>query len=290
MCRRGEQVSYVGDVLRSRCRDGAILQPCRYQAPTPSAPTRNGPDNGPDKGRGQPVTVERPTWSVPRRPPELKSGEIHLWRAELNSEAMNALPSLVQTLSADELARAGRFHLERDRNRYVLARGALRSILARYLKTTPGEPAFLYGPSGKPELANGVVCFNLSHADDLVLYAISRAGHVGVDIERVRPGVEKDLAARLSPTARRLLEALAPAARRRAFFQGWTRMEAYAKARGEGVESGLETFETFLGDQPPHWQLHDFSPRRGYVGALATRRGKCRLEYWKWQGDQMVAV
>src|SRR5688500_10442148 len=118
----------------------------------------------------------RPLWSVPHDPPELKSGEIHLWRAELNQEPMKALPSLAQTLSADELARAGRFHLERDRNRYVLARGALRSILARYLKTTPGEPVFRYGSSGKPELANGVVRFNLSHADDVVLYAISRAG------------------------------------------------------------------------------------------------------------------
>jgi 4'-phosphopantetheinyl transferase len=232
----------------------------------------------------------RPIWRVPHGPPELKSGEIHLWRAELNPEAMKALPGLGQTLSPDELARAGRFHLERDRNRYVLARGALRAILARYLKTTPGEPVFRYGPNGKPELTSGVVRFNLSHADDVVLYAISRAGHVGVDVERVRPGVEKDLAARLSPTARRLLEALPPAARRRAFFQGWTRMEAYAKARGEGAESGLETFEVFLRDQPRHWQLHDFSPRRGYVGALATRRGKCRLEYWKWQGDEMGAV
>jgi 4'-phosphopantetheinyl transferase len=227
---------------------------------------------------------------VPHGAPELKSGEIHLWRADLNPEGMNALRALVETLSADELARASRFRLERDRNRYVLARGTLRSILARYLKTTPGEPVFRYGPNGKPELANGVVRFNLSHSDDLVLYAISRAGHVGVDVERVRAGVEKDLATCLSPTALRLLEALPPAARRRALFQGWTRMEAYAKARGEGVESGLQTLEAFLREQPRRWRLHDFSPRRGYVGTLAARRGKCRLGYWKWQADQMGAA
>jgi 4'-phosphopantetheinyl transferase len=220
----------------------------------------------------------------------LKSGEIHLWRADLSLEGMNALPALERTLSAEELAKAGRFRSERDRNCYVLAHGALRTILARYLKTTPGEPVFRYGPKGKPELANGasgVVRFNMSHSHDLVLCAISRAGHVGVDVERVRPGVEKDLAACLSPTALRVLEALPPAARRRAFFQGWTRMEAYSKAGGEGLESGLETFEVFLGEQPWRWCLHDFSPRRGYVGALATRRGKCSLGYWKWQADEM---
>jgi 4'-phosphopantetheinyl transferase len=205
-----------------------------------------------------------------------------LWRAELDLEGMKALPALEQSLSADELEKARWFRSERDRNRYVLAHGALRSILARYLKTTPGEPVFRYGPKGKPELANGVVRFNMSHSHDLVVYAISCAGHVGVDVERVRPGVEKDLAACLPSTARRGLEAFPPAARRRAFFREWTRMEAYSKARGEGLESGLETFDLFLRERPRHWCLHDFSPRRGYVGALATRRGKWSLRYWKW--------
>jgi 4'-phosphopantetheinyl transferase len=226
-------------------------------------------------------------WSVPHGPLELKRGEIHLWRAALNREGMKALPALARTLSADELAKAGRFRSERDRNRYIHAHGCLRAILARYLKTTPGEPVFRYGPKGKPELGKGVVRFNMSHSHDLVLCAISRAGHVGVDVERVRPGVEKDLAACLSPTALRALEAIPPAARRRAFFQGWTRMEAYSKARGEGLESGLETFEVFLGEQPRRRRLHDFSPRTGFVGALATRWGKCSLGYWKWRAHEV---
>ena len=226
------------------------------------------------------------TWSVPHGPLDLKSGEIHLWRVDLNQEGRNALSGLEGTLSADELAKAGGFRSERDRNRYVLAHGALRTILARYLKTTPGEPVFRYGPKGKPELANRAnrgVRFNLSHSHDLVLCAISRAGHVGVDVERVRPGVEKDVAACLSPAALGVLEALPPAERRRAFYQGWTRMEAYSKARGEGLESGLETFEVFLGEQPRRRCLHDLFPGTGYVGALATRRGNCSLGYWKWQ-------
>jgi 4'-phosphopantetheinyl transferase len=220
----------------------------------------------------------------------LKSGDIHLWRADLSVEGTSALPALERTLSAEELAKAGRFGSERDRNRYIFAHGALRTILATYLKTTPGTPVFRYGPNGKPELANGahdVVRFNMSHSDDLVLCAISHAGHVGVDVERVRPGVEKDLAALLPPTARQVLEAVPPAARQRAFFQGWTRMEAYSKARGEGLDWGLETFEVFLREHPRRWCLHDFSPGRGYVGALATRRGKCRIGYWKWQADGM---
>lgn len=240
------------------------------------------------------------TWNVPHGPLELNNGEIHLWRADLDC-SMNALPALEQTLAPEEFAKAGQFRLELDRNRYILAHGALRTILARYLKTTPGEPVFRYGPQGKPELASGAVRFNTSHSHDLVLWTISRARDVGVDVERVRRGVDEDVAGWLfSLRALRFLEALPQPARRRAFFQGWTRMEAYSKARGEGLKLSSETFEVFLdlsnpvllrtlGDvgQKWRWWLHDFSPRRGYVAALAARGGKCRLRYWKWQAHDI---
>jgi 4'-phosphopantetheinyl transferase len=217
----------------------------------------------------------------------LNRDEIHLWRADLDREGMKALPALEWSLSRDELEKARGFRSERDRNRYVVAHGALRTILARYLTTTPGEPVFRYGPKGKPELAHGVVHFSMSHSHDLFLCAFSTSG-VGVDVERVRPGVEQDLAEYLSPTARQSLDALTRAAQRRALFQGWTRMEAYSKARGEGLESGLEIFELFLREHPRGWCLHDFSPRRGYVGTLATRRRKRSLRYWEWQAGDMA--
>src|SRR5882724_2582613 len=235
------------------------------------------------------------TWNAPHGLLEFKDGEIHLWRADLD-RSTNALPALKQTLAPEELTKAGQFRLERDRNRYILAHGALRSILSRYLKTTAGEPMFRYGLQGKPALVSDAVRFNLSHSDDLVISAISRGPDVGVDVERVRPGVDEDVAGCVSPRALRFLEALPQPARRRAFFQAWTRMEAYSKARGEGLKSGLETFEVFLdlstpglpptvgdGGRERRWWLQDFAPRRGYAAALAAQGEKCGLTFWKWQ-------
>lgn len=237
-----------------------------------------------------------PTWNAPHGALELKNGEIHLWQADLDRN-MCSLLTLMQTLTPEECRKAAGFRLELERNRYILARAALRTILARYLKTAPGELGFCYGPGGKPELASGTLRFNVSHSHGLALYAISRARDVGVDVEQVRPGIEADVArCFFSPRAIQFLEALPPGARRRAFFRGWTRMEAYSKARGEGLGLGLEIFEIFLGpsqrgrlhtpDDPVEdwgWWLHDLSPRRGYVAALAARGRKCRLKYWKWQ-------
>jgi 4'-phosphopantetheinyl transferase len=143
------------------------------------------------------------------------------------------------------------------------------------------------------------VRFNMSHSHDLVLCAISRGTDVGVDVERLRPGVEEDVGRCFSSRTLRFLEALPQPARRRAFFQAWTRMEAYSKARGEGLTLDLEAVERFVGLRKPvllpslgdaerewRWWLRDFAPRKGYVAALAAQRGSCRLRYWKWQGHE----
>jgi hypothetical protein len=84
-------------------------------------------------------------WIAPPSSLELKHDEIHFWRADL------------------------------DRYRYIVARGALRTILARYLKTTPGSLVFSYGLEGKPELAGGGLRFNVSRSQGLALFAIRRA-------------------------------------------------------------------------------------------------------------------
>ena len=67
-------------------------------------------------------------WSSPLVTPELARGEIHVWRASLSPDEPT-LRSLASTLAGDERARAARFIFERDRDRYVAARGILRNLL-----------------------------------------------------------------------------------------------------------------------------------------------------------------
>ena len=85
---------------------------------------------------------------------------------------------------------------------------------------------FATGAHGKPFLPDHAeIEFNLSHAGDWGLIAISRGLPVGVDIERLRPNI--DMAAML----RRLGEAEIPA-RAEDQLQAWTRREARSKAAG----------------------------------------------------------
>jgi len=210
----------------------------------------------------------------------------------------------MQTLAPHELAKASQLRVERDRGGYLLAHAAVRSIVARYVGTTPGELVFRYGPRGKPELAHGATHFNMSRSHDLAIVAIGRSGAIGVDIERVRDGVDDEITRCFAARAHALLRGLPKAARQEAFFRAWTRMEACAKARGAGLEENLDVLERFLDPpndcvfQPAHdasriegaWWLHDFTPQRGYAGALAVSQADCRLRYREWRADDIASA
>jgi len=204
----------------------------------------------------------------------------------------------MRTLAPHELAKASQLRVQRHRRGYLLGHAAVRSIVARYLGTTPGELVFRYGPRGKPELASGVMQFNMSRSHDLAVIAIGRSGAIGVDIERVRDGVDDDVTRCFAARAHALLRGTPKAARQEAFFRAWTRMEACAKARGAGLEENLDALELFLESNDAFLQpathaatpergcwLHDFSPQTGYVGALAVTQARCNLRYWQWRAD-----
>ena len=110
-----------------------------------------------------------------------------------------SLGRLRESISEDELARGTRFALERDRRRFLFTRAVLRSILARYLGTSPADLAFTYGTRGKPALTSRSGCpplaFNVSRSHDLAVFAVSQSKDVGVDLERIRPVADRDLIA-----------------------------------------------------------------------------------------------
>ena len=92
---------------------------------------------------------------------------------------------------------------------------------------------------------------------------------------------------------------LPPDARTRAFFNCWTRKEAFVKAVGEGLSHSLDDFDVTLrpGDEPrlleldgstaraAGWSLFDVSPMDGWVGALAVERTEAEVHHagWFWE-------
>lgn len=181
--------------------------------------------------------------------------------------------SLESCLSITERERAAKFHFERDRRRFIVARARLREELAARLGVSAQQVEFAYGDNGKPRLANQALQFSVSHCDDVALFAFSHDAEVGVDIEAIRPVREADAIAVqfFSPLEHAGYAALAPRDRLLGFFRVWTRKEAYVKALGVGFSMALERFD--LSVAPRGWRLHSFFPLPGFVASLASHHG-----------------
>jgi len=234
------------------------------------------------------------TWLTAPSDVILPEDEIHVWRANLDQESW-ITKNLEANLSEDERARASKFHFERDRNRFIVARGLLRRILAAYLKQEPAMLHFCYGPKGKPSLQKTgtrfpEVNFNLAHANGQVVYAFASRRQLGIDLEPIRddfPTIEIAKRFFSSQEIDQLLE-LPCDERQEAFFLGWTRKEAYIKARGEGLHIELDSFAValapgwearFLHGVEAEWHLVSFSSE-GSPAALVHDGTKCSVRFF----------
>ncbi len=200
-------------------------------------------------------------------------------------------------LDADERARADRFREEHHRRAFVAAHAAMRIALGRCLQVPPVEIRYNYGPRGKPEIAapQSTLRFNLSHAGDRALLAVTSGRAVGVDIERERDLEALDLARRFFSTAEQsALTSMPPDARLGAFFRCWTRKESFIKASGEGLSRSLAGFDMSPDDREPsvllacrdapddvlRWTTIPLAVEHGYHAALTVEGRGWRLVEW----------
>ena len=226
---------------------------------------------------------------------------VDVWHASLDGAA--ELPLLAATLSTDERARADRFRFERDRARFVAARGLLRVIAGKYVGRDPASLRFSYGVHGKPALAEDDLRFSVAHAGEFALYALAHGREVGVDIERVRTDLDLDLLAStvLTPSERAAIGAVAPEDRPALFFAVWTFKEAFVKALGTGLAFEFARIEVAFGRggeptlvvdgepvAPDRWVLRSLDPAEGYGAALAVEGDGWRLARGAWPEDAVA--
>jgi 4'-phosphopantetheinyl transferase len=205
------------------------------------------------------------------------------------SETVQAAARL---LSDAERRRAARFTFERDARRFVVARARLRQQLAGRLGERPEAIELVYGAHGKPALgrrfADSGLQFNVSHRDEVAVYAFSSGRAVGIDVEAVHALPEADdLAARFfSDRENAAYRALDPHDQPQGFFNCWTRKEAFIKAQGTGLSHRLDRFDVSLTPGEPAeilrvddtpgsrcgWRLESFSPAAGFVAAVVVQR------------------
>jgi len=237
------------------------------------------------------------TWSEPPKSLSLQTGEVHVWRIELE-QPDELLRKFHTTLDTDELERAARFYFEKHRRHFIAGRGFLRDVLSRYLNARPEALKFSYGAYGKPALAGEheqhALRFNMSHSHNVALLAITEEKQLGVDVEYIRSDfASEDIARRFfSRLEVESFNALAREEQVAAFFRCWTRKEAFIKATGKGLSQPLEAFDVTLApalpaallrvedDDASRWSISDLDAGTDYAAALVVEGVITKVECW----------
>lgn len=221
-------------------------------------------------------------WSSCPAKVSLPDNEVHVWAVSLDV-AENIVTQLSSSLSTDERQRASCFRFEVDRRRFIVARGKLRQLLARYVAQSPSELAFRYGANGKPALINSGLLqmeFNVSHSCDMAVYAFCCRRPVGVDVEELRPLSDLDQMAGqfLSPEQIARINQCSDDERFQEFYRCWTRYEAVFKCTGEGIATEMDrekAMENFNG------RVQEFEPAENFIGAVAVMGKDFEIKFWR---------
>ena len=172
---------------------------------------------------------------------------VTVWRLDLSdAEAARAVVS--DYLSAQERAQLAADRPTPWRARRALVRAALRALLGEACGLAGQDVPLVLGANGKPSLDASAgqpdLHFNVSHSATQALLVLSRAGAVGVDIERhkARRDVVALAQAAFSPVEAASVSAATGGARLGRFYRLWCAKEACVKADGRGVSLGLQRF------------------------------------------------
>jgi len=246
-------------------------------------------------------------WASPPKDLGIGADEVHVWLVYLGL-ADSAMEECWSVLNMEEQERARRFLFAMDQHRFIVAHGALRSILGAYLRISPEQLYFVQNTFGKPYLAKEtggeILFFNLSHSSSLALIAVAMRREVGIDIEWMREDfARREIAARFfSPKENEELFSLEKSLQKKAFFDCWTRKEAYVKARGEGLSIPLHQFDVSVAPDKPaqlissreksaliaQWTVQDLFIGDQYSAALVLEGQDCKIRCWKWAGEKEV--
>jgi len=218
--------------------------------------------------------------------PKTVPAGVEVWLLRLDLQApMSSADFLL--LSESERACALRFHTHADQVRSTATRAALRRILATKVALPPHALHFVMNHYGKPHLHGDTgIDFNVSHAGQFALIAISTHGQVGVDIEDCNR--QLDISA-LADYVFTDLERQSELVTTTDFIKRWVAKESVLKAVGVGISEHLQTVSVLPGKNGSYQIICDYPEWPGlkvwsievldcYAAALALRSAPSLIE------------
>lgn len=221
---------------------------------------------------------------TPRNLSSLIKGEIHIWSISLNSD--NAFfERCKESLTDAERERIHYYNFKQVQDHFIISQGGLRLLLSSYLNIEPQKIQIRKHAKGKPYIADDTsLCFNVSNSGKYCVYAFSRSGEVGIDIEEVRPLSDIDdlIDKNFTENEKHYINKNQKD-RIENFFQFWTVKEAYLKAIGEGmrltpdslefsIENGIFKLDAVKGIfEQEDWLFKVITPGANHMGTITYK-------------------
>lgn len=223
----------------------------------------------------------------------LTNDEVHLWLADCSDfSSEQVLADCAELMDKSEKIRAQRFHFSEHRQRFLLTRGLIRSVLSSYATTIrPESWVFENNQYGRPAIVkpqlSRTLHFNISHSQNIVAIAVAAVAEVGVDAEvrKAERPLYKIAKRYFSEQEYADLRNLTPVLQEQRFYDLWSLKEAYIKACGMGLAIPLRqfsfnfdeensiaiSFDARRKDNPAHWEFWQFQVWNGATIALASK-------------------
>ena len=222
---------------------------------------------------------------------------VHVWQLHVSDLRSPVVRNrCLSLLPPDERRQHDQYVGDEARDNYLARRALCRATLSKYAGTEPPEWRFGAGPFGKPAIVepDGFMSlrFNVSHAGNLVICAVSRAGEVGIDVEHTLRPIDGALVARhfLAPVEAALVESLPPFQRKERLLEHWVLKEAFAKATGDGLGNAPERLTVFQPENARRFWFagYEFAlhrPTPEHIAAAAVRTRDPDLISFHWNGN-----
>jgi 4'-phosphopantetheinyl transferase len=228
-------------------------------------------------------TVE---WQQNVKPDVTIDANVDVWRIKIANH-LTLIGQLIKLLFPDEVKRAERYYQEKDRQRFIVSRAALRIILGQYLDQKPEDIRFEIGPNKKPfvKTIGAAINYNVSHSDEWVTIAVSKIA-VGIDTEKIDRlfSYKEILTDNFSEEEISFINQNNPVEK---FFLLWTRKEAITKLTSQGLDERLKAIPSLNGN---HLVNNDIVNSSKGIKLVSFRLDNNNLATLAYEGEAPIAI
>ncbi|WP_129713820.1 4'-phosphopantetheinyl transferase superfamily protein [Pedobacter sp. SYP-B3415] len=208
---------------------------------------------------------------------DLSRDKINIFSIKSSAHFKDIKRNYADYLSERELGKVSRLFNRKERDRYIVSKYYLNTLLSEVLRSYNLEPSAL-----RKRAVLNKVKFSISHTEDQILIALGSSG-VGIDLEFINHSFDFESISSHSFSPAELIYMNGHRDKVLRFYEIWTRKEALLKASGQRIIENMNRICSLPGTvtmPEGTYALQSFKISRNYMASLAFTPSEAPV-FWK---------